>query len=65
MFTMVHPAARPAVAAGLLVSMALLPSAGPLACSLAQVDLYDRNDRQALEIHRHGGKRYVIGSPGH
>jgi hypothetical protein len=65
MFTMVHPAARPAVAACLLVSMALLPSAGPLACSLAQVDLYDRNDRQALEIHRHDGKRYVVGTPGH
>jgi hypothetical protein len=65
MFTMVHPAARPALAAGLLVSMALLPSAGPLACSLAQVDLYDRADRQALEVHRHHGKRYVIGTPGH
>jgi hypothetical protein len=65
MFTMVHPAARPAVAAGLLVSMALLPSAGPLACSLAHLDLYDRTDRQALETHRHDGKRYVVGTPGH
>ena len=65
MFTMVDPAARPAVAAGLLVSMALLAFRRASACSLAHVDLYDRTDRQALETHRHDGKRYAIGTPGH
>jgi hypothetical protein len=65
MFTTVHPAVRPALAAGLLVSMAFLPSTGCLASSLARVDLYDRADRQALETYRRDGKRYVIGTPGH
>ena len=65
MFTTVHPAARPTLAAGLLVSMAFLPSAVCLASSLGRVDLYDRADQQALETYRHDGKRYVIGTPGH
>ena len=65
MVTTVHPAARRALAAGLLVSMAYLPCAGSQASSLARVDLYDRADRQALETYRHDGKQYVIGTPGH
>ena len=65
MVATVHPATRPALAAGLLVSMALLACAGSHASSLARVDIYDRTDRQALETHRHDGKRYVIGTPGH
>jgi hypothetical protein len=65
MFRTIQPAAASALAAGALIAMALLPSARSLASPLAHVDLYDRADRQALETYRHGGKRYVIGTPGH
>jgi hypothetical protein len=62
MFRTIQPTAA---RAGALIAMAILPSAGLLACSLGRVDVYDRADRQALETYRHGGKRYVIGTPGH
>jgi hypothetical protein len=65
MVTTVRPAARPIVAAGLLVSIALLPCAGSNASSLGRVDIYDRADQMALEFYRHDGNRYVIGTPGH
>jgi len=65
MFRTIQPTAGRAVAAGALIALAILPSAGSLASSLARVDLYDRADRQALETYRHDGKRYVIGTPGH
>ena len=65
MFTTIRPTGTRSVATAALIAMALLPSARSLASSLARVDLYDRADRQALEIYRHDGKRYVIGTPGH
>jgi hypothetical protein len=65
MFRTIQPAAARARAASVLIAMAILPSAGSHASSLARVDIYDRTDRQALETHRHDGRRYVIGTPGH
>ena len=65
MFRTIQPAAARALAAGALIAVAMLHSAGSLASPLAGVDIYDRTNRQALETYRHDGKRYVIGTPGH
>ena len=65
MFRTIQPAAARALAAGALIAVAILHSAGSLASPLAGVDIYDRTNRQALETHRHDGKQYVIGTPGH
>ena len=65
MFRTIQPAAARALAAGALIAVAILHSAGSLASPLAGVDIYDRANRQALETYRHDGKRYVIGTPGH
>jgi hypothetical protein len=65
MFRTVQRTASRALATGLLVATAIQPAAGSNACSLGRVDVYDRNDRQALETYRHDGRQYVIGTPGH
>ena len=65
MFRTAHRTASRALATALLVVTAFQPAAGSDACSLGRVDVYDRDDRQALETYRHDGKRYVIGTPGH
>lgn len=53
---------RELVAAGLL----LCTLAGPAgaAGNLVDVTVYDRNERQVLPVHRHGGRLYVVGRPG-
>ena len=33
--------------------------------ALVQVDVYDRNDGQALPLHTKDGRRYIVGTPGH
>ncbi len=33
--------------------------------ALVQVDVYDRNDGQALPLHTQDGRRYIVGTPGH
>ena len=65
MFRTAHRTASRALATALLVVTAFQPAAGSDAHSLGRVDVYDRDDRQALETYRHDGKRYVIGTPGH
>ncbi len=65
MFRTVQRTASRALATGLLVATAIQPAAGSDTCSLGRVDVYDRNDRQALETYRHNGRQYVIGTPGH
>jgi len=64
------PAARRSRARAALACCALLATlASPdaaLACrGLASVDLYDRNEQRALEVHPYRGRQYVVGQPGH
>jgi hypothetical protein len=63
-----RPAAFPplrhrAVAATALAAL-LAPLAPAGAASLALVDVYDRTGQQALDIHRHRGRQYIVGPPG-
>jgi hypothetical protein len=64
------PAARRSRAPVAIASCALVATLGMpgavLACrGLASVDLYDRNEQRALEVHPHRGRHYVVGQPGH
>jgi hypothetical protein len=47
----------------LILAFALIPQA--FADSLGQVEVYDRTSGAALPIHRHRGRLYVAGEPGH
>jgi len=56
--------ARHGVLAAAAITAAVAPLAASCAASLARVDLYDRTDRQTLDVYRHRGRQYVIGQPG-
>jgi hypothetical protein len=59
------PSRRPLLALGALLGAASLASSAS-ACSspLARVDVYDRNEGRALEVHQHRGRQFVVGRPG-
>ena len=61
--TLPFPARHPG-AIGILLAGMLAATAESSAGSLGRVDLYDRSQQQALEMYRHGGRTYVIGTPG-
>ena len=51
----------------LLAAAAIACTAFPVAahaCPTARVDIYDRTNGAALEVHRHRGRQYVVGTPG-
>jgi hypothetical protein len=52
--------------AGALLSAVLLPPVTQ-ACTPAvgYVDVYDRTEDRALDVHRHRGRQYIVGTPGH
>ena len=52
--------------AGALLCAALLPPVTQ-ACTPAvgYVDVYDRTEDRALDVHRHRGRQYIVGTPGH
>ena len=61
-----HPLTRRALILGAALGCALaLPAARACAPGIASVDVYDRNDGRTLDVHRHRGKQYVVGQPGH
>jgi hypothetical protein len=48
-----------------LSALVLTTLAGPApAATLADISIHDRRDGQALRIHHHEGRRYVVGTPG-
>ena len=59
-----RPPRRPL--AGVLLSAVLLPPVTQ-ACTPAvgYVDVYDRTEDRALDVHRHRGRQYIVGTPGH
>ena len=52
--------------AGALLCTVLLPPVTQ-ACTPAvgHVDVYDRTEARALDVHRHRGRQYIVGTPGH
>jgi hypothetical protein len=56
---------RRTLAAALLAAFVLPPAAFSCPAPVARVDLYDRAEGRTLEVHRHRGRQYVIGQPGH
>lgn len=56
------PTARTLLAAA-AIACTTFPAAA-LACPTARVDIYDRTTDTALEVHRHRGRQYVVGTPG-
>ena len=56
--------ASAALAAAIVVAVAIGWMADARACSLARVDVYDRNAGEALPVYRHHGRRYIEGRPG-
>jgi hypothetical protein len=60
------PSPRRAALTAALASAAMLsPTAFACPAPLARVDLYDRSEQRTLEVHRHRGRQYVVGEPGH
>lgn len=55
---------RFSLAVAAVVSVSAAWPAATLACSSGRVDIYDRTAGEALDIHRHQGRRYVVGTPG-
>jgi hypothetical protein len=51
--------------AGTLLAALLLSGTAQSRASLAQVDVYDRTQHQALETHRKFGHTWIAGEPGH
>ena len=51
---------------GALLCAVLLPPVTQ-ACtpSVGYVDVYDRTEDRALDVHRHRGRQYIVGTPGH
>ena len=61
-----HPLPRRALVLGAALGCVLsLPAAQACAPGIARVDVYDRSDDHVLDIHRHRGRQYVVGQPGH
>jgi hypothetical protein len=55
---------RRLLAGTLLATVLLAPAAQACTPGVARVDLYDRSEQRALEVHRHRGRQYVVGRPG-
>jgi hypothetical protein len=55
---------RPLLAGALLAIALLAPAVQACTPGVARVDLYDRSERRALDIHHHRGRQYVVGHPG-
>jgi hypothetical protein len=52
--------------AGALLGAAIVaPAAHACTSPVARVDVYDRAEQRTLDIHRHRGRQYVVGQPGH
>lgn len=56
------PTTRALLAVAAIASTAF--PAAALACPTARVDIYDRTTATTLEVHRHRGRQYVVGTPG-
>jgi hypothetical protein len=54
----------PLLAGALLATTLLAPTVQACTRDVARVDVYDRSEGSALEVHRHGGRHYVVGRPG-
>jgi len=61
----ISPPHRAAVAAAILAASLALPAAQACTPGIARVDVYDRNEQRALDVHHHRGRQYVVGEPGH
>jgi hypothetical protein len=55
---------RRLLAGTLLATVLLAPAVQACTPGVAHVDLYDRSERRALEVHHHRGRQYVVGRPG-
>ena len=52
-------------AGALLTALLLPPVTQACAPAVGSVDVYDRTEDRALESHRHRGRQYIVGTPGH
>jgi hypothetical protein len=52
---------------GMVVAAATLLAAGQVLAhrNLAEITVYDRSEGRWLQVHRHEGRAYVVGKPGH
>jgi hypothetical protein len=55
---------RPLLAGALLGTLMLAPAVQACTPGVARVDVYDRVDGRALDVHRHRGRQYIVGQPG-
>ncbi len=61
-----HSLPRRALILGAALGCVLsLPAAQACTPGIASVDVYDRDEGRALEVHHHRGRQYVVGQPGH
>ena len=58
------PRRRTLLAATLLASVLLPPAIQACVPTIARVDVYDRHQDRALDVHRHRGRQFVVGQPG-
>jgi len=57
---------RSRLLAGALLGAAIIaPAAHACPAPVARVDVYDRGEQRTLDIHRHRGRQYIAGQPGH
>jgi len=56
---------RAGSAAALLGCVLAIPATQACTPGIARVDVYDRSDGRALDVHHHRGRQYVVGEPGH
>lgn len=48
-----------------LLALSIVPTSAPASPGVAQVDVYDRTQRAALEVYRKFEQRWISGEPGH
>lgn len=60
-----HPLPRRALILGAALGCVLSLPAARACPGIARVDVHDRNEGRALNVHRHRGSQYVVGQPGH
>jgi hypothetical protein len=65
--TLSHPPlSRRALILGAALGCVLpLPATQACVPGIASVDVYDRHEGRALDVHHHRGRQYVVGQPGH
>jgi len=59
-----RPPRRPHTAL-LLSAVLLAPVSQACTHAVGNVDVYDRTEDRALDVHRHRGRQYIVGTPGH